>query len=674
MDTFSQAAWLVPLFPLAAFLVLLAVGRGARRVAPQIGMVGSLGAFVLSLLILMERLKPAAVDFNNGFDWIRLGDYTLRIGYEITNLTALMLAMVSLVSLLVQLYSSVYMKTDERITVYYSYLSLFGFAMLGLVLSDNLLSLYLFWELVGVCSFLLIGFWYARPQAKAAAKKAFIVTRIGDAGLLLGILLLFWHMPEHALDFTTIQSVFGGQSGMLTSVVTTAIALLIFLGAMGKSGQFPLHVWLPDAMEGPTPVSALIHAATMVAAGVFLVARTYDIFQASAVAMHTVAYVGGFTALLAATIALLQQDFKRILAYSTVSQLGYMMMALGLGSLSGGLFHLFTHAFFKALLFLGAGSVIHALHTQNIKEMGGVGTRMKLTTWTFAIGALALAGIPPLSGFWSKELILTAAFETNALLFAVGLAASFLTALYMTRLFIVVFLGRPGALRSGEPVRADADLGKVGQIGDEGLKRALWAEMLDSSKENRKMKEGPQGSPRATNAGRRESWAMTLPLVVLAALAAVAGFAETPWRGWLGSWLTGVETETHASGVVIVASIAAAGLGLYVGWLVYGKGGVNRPALAGKAPWLFKLVERGYYMDELYAAVIVKPLKLLGSGLLVCDEYIVGGIVRLTGAVTLSAGRLAARLQNGQAQSYGLAALVGLVIVLAALLGRRLLS
>lgn len=622
MDKITQTAWLIPLFPLAAFLVLTALGRSYRRAGVFIGSLGTFASFVFSLLILADRLGANEVDYNYAFDWISIGDYTLRIGFEVTNLTALMLAVVTLVSFLVQLYSAGYMKDDERISVFYGYVSLFTFSMLGLVLSDNLLSLYIFWELVGVCSFLLIGFWFTMPKARAAAKKAFIVTRIGDVGLLLAILLLFWYMPEHALDFTTIQSVFDGQSGAITNGITTLIALLIFVGAIGKSGQFPLHVWLPDAMEGPTPISALIHAATMVAAGVFLIARTYDIFQDSAAAMETVAYVGGFTAIFAAAIALGQNDIKRILAYSTVSQLGYMMLALGLGSLTGGIFHLFTHAFFKALLFLGAGSIIHAVHTQNINEMGGLGSKMRITAWSFGIGALALSGIPPLSGFWSKDLILSVAWDTNPLLFIVGLGAAFCTALYMSRLFFLVFMGKPSVAAS-------------------------------------KAHESPIS--------------MTLPLIVLAVLAAAAGFIETPWNGWFRSWINDGPEEAHASGAAIVGSIAVGLLGIYIGWLVYGKKSISSTALREKTPWLVRLLERGFYIDELYAAVIIRPLKLLGSVMLAFDAYVIGGIVRLTGTAVSSAGRAAARLQNGQAQTYGLAAIIGFVVIAVAIVGRRFL-
>lgn len=622
MEKFYQAAWLIPLFPLAAFLIILALGRSYRRVGVIIGSLGSLAALVLSLLLFIDRLGVNSVDYNYAFNWIVIGDYTLRIGFEITPLTSLMLVIVTIVSFLVNVYSAGYMKKDERITVFYGYVALFTFSMLGLVLSDNLLSLYIFWELVGVCSFLLIGFWYTLPKARAAAKKAFIVTRIGDAGLLLGIMLLFWYMPDHALDFTTIQSVFDGQSGAITTGITTLIALLIFLGAVGKSGQFPLHVWLPDAMEGPTPISALIHAATMVAAGVFLIARTFDIFQDSAAAMETVAYVGGFTAIFGATIALAQNDLKRILAYSTVSQLGYMMMALGLGSLTGGIFHLFTHAFFKALLFLAAGSIIHAVHTQNINEMGGLGSKMRVTTWTFAIGALALSGIPPFSGFWSKDVILTAALETNPLLFVVGLAAAFCTALYMSRLFILVFMGKT----------------------------------------------------QASSGNAKESPAvMTIPLIVLAVLAAVAGFIETPWNGWFGSWLIGEQQTAHSNGVVIITSIVVGLLGIYVGWRVYGKEIVMSNREAGQTHWLVRLLERGYYVDEIYNVVVVKSLKSLGSVLLFIDEYVIGGIVRFTGTAANSAGKLSIRLQNGQVQTYSVTAIIGLVIIILAIAFRRFL-
>ncbi|WP_274654269.1 NADH-quinone oxidoreductase subunit L [Paenibacillus humicola] len=618
--TFSELAWIIPLFPLAVYVLLLAFGRNHGLLGVLLGTIGSLGALVMSVLVLAEHMRDGSSYYQYSVNWLSAGSVQLNAGFEVTNLTALMLVVVSLVSFLVNLYSAGYMKDDERISVFYSYVALFTFSMLGLVLADNMLTLYIFWELVGVCSFLLVGFWYTKPEAKAAAKKAFIVTRIGDAGLLLGILLLFWYMPDHQLDFVHIHNAFQPETGTIAAGVTTLIALLIFVGAVGKSGQFPLHVWLPDAMEGPTPISALIHAATMVAAGVYLVARTFDIFTASPAAMDTVAWIGGFTAIFAATIGVAQNDIKRVLAYSTVSQLGYMMMALGLGSLTGGVFHLFTHAFFKALLFLGAGSVIHAVHTQNIQEMGGLGRKMKITAWTFGIGALALSGIPPFSGFWSKDAILTAAMHEKPALFVVGVAAAFFTAFYMSRLFFLVFTGKP----------------------------------------------------RGESHAHESPWTMTVPLVVLAVLAVVAGFVQTPWNDTLGTWLNGAsEPEPGGGGLVMVVSIAVGLLGIYLGWLVFVKGTISRDAVSSRAPWLVRLLERKYYIDELYHYVFVKGLRGIGLLLNAIDDYIVDGIVKLAGGAAVLFGRGGTRLQNGQVQTYGLITVLGLVVLIVAVVGRR---
>ncbi|QNK58311.1 NADH-quinone oxidoreductase subunit L [Paenibacillus sp. PAMC21692] len=673
MDFYTKSAWVIPLIPLAAFLALTALGRNYRKAGVIIGTFAALASFAMSVLVLVERFGQDAVDYNYSFDWIRISGYTLEIGFEVTNLTALMLIVVTFVALLVNVYSAGYMKNDERITVFYGYISLFTFSMLGLVLSDNMLSLYIFWELVGVCSFLLVGFWYTKPAARAAAKKAFIVTRIGDAALLIGILLLFWYMPDHALGFTMIESVFEGQGGIIATGITTVIALLIFLGAVGKSGQFPLHVWLPDAMEGPTPISALIHAATMVAAGVYLLARTFPILEASLFASDVVAYVGGFTALFAATIALAQNDLKRVLAYSTISQLGYMFMAIGLGSWTGGIFHLFTHAFFKALLFLAAGSVIHAVHTQNIQEMGGLHARMRVTTATFAVGALALAGIPPLAGFWSKDAIMAVALEQNLFLFAVGLAAALCTALYMTRVFVLVFLGDSKAGEKG--IQGGAKALEAGFDGaaaktegrsdaTEGQRDAAWSRTASgiarSSDAVAKAKESPR--------------TMTLPLVVLALAAIVAGFIETPWNGWLGGWLSGEEAVSHVSWAAIIGSIAVAAAGIYLGWRFYGSDRTRPAVVKEAAPWLVRLLERKYYVDEAYEFVFVRGLRALGTLLGAFDTYIIGGLVKLAGSAAGISGKMALRLQNGSIGTYSLAAVIGMVVLAAAIIGRRLLS
>lgn len=616
---YSQYAWLVPVFPLLAFVIITALGKGMKQTGVWVSIVCTFASFVLAAIIFFERAANEVSEYSADFDWLVIGNVRLVMGFEVTNLNALMLLVVTFVSLLVNIYSRGYMKDDPRISVFFGYVSLFTFSMLGLVISNTMLELYIFWELVGVCSFLLVGFWYEKPEAKAAAKKAFIVTRIGDVGLFIAILLLFWYMPNHALDFNMIHNVFGDQAGTISAGVTTWIAILIFVGAIGKSGQFPLHTWLPDAMEGPTPISALIHAATMVAAGVYLVARTYDIFLASSAALEVVAYVGAFTAIFAATIGIAQNDIKRVLAYSTVSQLGYMMMALGLGSMVGGMFHLFTHAFFKALLFLGAGSVIHAVHKQDITQMGGLGSKMKITAWTFGIGALALSGIPPFSGFWSKDAILAAAYDGNMLLFVVGIVAAFFTALYMSRLFFLVFTGKS----------------------------------------------------KAADHAHESPGTMTLPLILLAILAIGAGFVFTPFNGWFGQWLGG-EAEEHVNWVVMGVSTVVGLLGIYTGWAVYGKGS-RRQEAAVSPPWLNTLLSRKYFIDEIYQAIIVTPLRTIGHVLQAIDDFIVDGIVRLVAGVTVGVGKLGVRLQNGQVQTYGLITLFGFLILTIALVGRRFL-
>ena len=622
MLEFSHLAWLVPVFPLLAFLILIAFGKQMKSTGTIVGTFGVLLSLILSLLILFERLGDVRDYRWDEFEWLKIGDASVRFGFEVTNLNALMLVVVTLVSVLVHLYSTSYMAKDERITVFYSYLSLFTFSMLSLVISPNLLQLYVFWELVGVCSFLLIGFWYQKPEARAAAKKAFIVTRIGDVGLFIAVLMLFWYVPGHSLDFPSLHNAFQGTPDISPGIIT-CIGILIFVGAAGKSGQFPLHVWLPDAMEGPTPISALIHAATMVAAGVYLVARTYDIFLASDTALLVVLIVGAFTAIFAATIGIAQNDIKRILAYSTISQLGYMMMAMGLGTwmaYTAGIFHLFTHAFFKALLFLGAGSVIHAVHTQNIHEMGGVGRRMKLTAWTFAIGALALSGIVPLSGFWSKDAILAVAYHENKLVFAVGLLGSFLTAFYMARLFMLVFTGKSRS---------------------EGAAHA-----------------------------HESSAAMTVPLAILAVLAVVAGFVFVPEaNSWLGDWLTDGKAGTESlEWTVMLLSTAAAVAGLGLGWWMYRSAGERTQA---EPTGLARVLNRKYYVDELYQLIIVTPLHKLAQLLQLVDDFIIDGAIRAVAAGVRGIGYVGRRVQNGQVQTYGLVTLLSIVVIILAFAGRR---
>lgn len=612
-----QNAWLIPVFPLIAFVILLLFGRKLKQKSAYIGMTALALSFILSLFVLSERIGGET--YTKVFKWISFGDSTITMGFEVTALNAMMLIVVTVVSLLVHIFSREYMKDDDRIHVFYSYLGLFSFSMLGLVLSPNVLQLFIFWELVGLCSYLLVGFWYFKPEAAAAAKKAFLTTRVGDIGLLIGLFLLFNTTGsfEYSAVFAAIET--GLANGSISQTLVTVIAICIFLGAVGKSAQFPLHVWLPDAMEGPTPVSALIHAATMVAAGVYLVGVMYPVFLASEVALTVVAVVGGITGLFAATIALVQNDIKRVLAYSTISQLGLMMLALGTIGYVAGLFHLMTHAFFKALLFLGAGSVIHALNgEQDIRYMGGLWNKMKSTSITFLVGALAIAGVPPLAGFWSKELILASAWENGGvILFLLAVLTSLLTAFYMFRLFFVTFTGEYRG----------------------------------------------QQEPKENNSF------MTMPLFTLGILAIVAGFANSPLGNYaLEGFLTeglNVGTQAHGGTWLIFVSLAIAIIGIGFAYLMYGKKSINPASIAHSVPGLYKFLLNKYYIDELYHHVIVRPVVGIGKVCKVIDQYIVDGIVNLVGFATRGAGRTMARGHNGQLQTYGLVTIIGGLVVIA---------
>lgn len=626
MDILLHYAWLIPLFPLLAFIVIVSFGRQLKEGASLVGIVLTAISFVIAVLVFWERFQTAATDYKFVVDWLQVGDIVINMGFEVTPLNAMMLVIVTLVSLLVQIYSRGYMHGDERFPVFYQYLALFTFSMLGLVISPNLLQVYIFWELVGVCSFLLVGYYYFKPEAKAAAKKAFIVTRVGDLGLFIGICLLFWWTGS--FDFEQIfESV---ALGRLEPWMITLAAILIFVGAVGKSGQFPLHTWLPDAMEGPTPVSALIHAATMVAAGVYLVAASYPLFIASETALTVVAYVGGFTAIFAASIGLTQRDIKRVLAYSTVSQLGYMMMALGVAGAAGyvaGSFHLMTHAFFKALLFLGAGSVIHAVHTQDVFEMGGLWKKMPLTALTFLIGCLAIAGIFPFAGFWSKEAILGAVYAAHRFdLLVIALVAAFFTAFYMFRLYFLTFTGEP----------------------------------------------------RGKHEAHESPSVMTGPLLILAVLAIVAGFVNTPYAPMLSDWLLATSTGDsitsvfgdggeHTATWLQVLALAISILGIVLAYFMYGKKSVPADAIPETLPWLYRLSYRKYYVDELYQYAIVRPLGWLGIVLNGFDKYIVDGLVGLVAKIVQGIGALHARMQSGQVQSYGAVVLFGLLLLIVAI-------
>ena len=595
--------WLIPALPLAAAGAGALTPRRGRRFASGLALAAMAGSFLLSVLALRRALAAPGAHLTHNFAWFDLGLGAVRLGWLLDPLTAFMCVMVTFVGALIFIFSLGYMREDANAARFFCFLSLFASAMLGILVANSLLLLFVCWEVVGLASYLLIGFWFQKPAAAAAAKKAFITTRIGDLGLLLGMVwldraagtLLFYDGGRGCLEASAqlslaAQTIPGGLA------LSTGIGLLIFCGAVGKSGQFPLHVWLPDAMEGPTPVSALIHAATMVAAGVFLIARVYPLMAAdlgrAGVPFHAltvVAGIGAITALLGALIAVAQNDIKRILAFSTVSQLGYMMLALGVGSWVAAIFHLLMHAFFKALLFLGAGSVIHAAHhEQDIRRLGGLSGRMRLTFATFAIGMMALSGVPFLfSGFWSKEGILHAAslWPVSSLPLLAGLAAVVLTAFYMTRLLAEAFLGGP---------------------------RTAAAE---HAKEN--------------------SAVITVPLVLLAAGSVGLGFIGTPAWPWLQSQLLGRTVPALSpfeGGGLMALSIVLVALGLGAGWALYARCPRGEAAdldpLERALPGVFAFLAARMKFDELYAATVFRAnrgLAVLADGL---DRRVWDGLIR----------------------------------------------
>jgi NADH-quinone oxidoreductase subunit L len=611
----------IPGFPALVFLVLALFGRYLRENAQFIAIIGLVFSLVFSGFSLAAVAgvtgKAGPIDF--ALNWIDLGEGgSFQMGVYIDGLAAVMLVVVCFVSLMIQLYSGEFMRDDPRFAWYYAVLNLFTASMLGLVLAPNFIELYVFWELVGLCSYLLIGHWFERPAAAKAAQKAFIVTRIGDAALFVGI-VMFWRATGTA-SYEGISE--AAQAGFMGGSFFATAVVLVFVGAIGKSAQFPLHVWLPDAMEGPTPVSALIHAATMVAAGVYLVARTYDIFVQSPTAMLVVAYIGGFTALMAATMALTKKDMKRVIAYSTVSQLGYMMLALGIGAFSASIFHLYNHAFFKALLFLGAGSIIYAMNSYNIFDMGGLRHRMPVTFWTMVIAGLSLAGIFPFSGFWSKDAIVVSAFaEHYYVLFVMALLTVFLTAFYIFRAIFVAFTGEPRT---------------------EGAREAVE----------------PPGI-------------MTAPMVILGFLAVVSGLAGTPLADYFAEIVSpsefAVETlalEPHEFNLPLAAlSVLVAVGGIALAYALYVPKPERAAALARRFSGLYTFLDKGWYFDALYDRVFVRPAMALGRATREFDRRALGGLVTGVGRGTGGLGERLRPLQSGGAQNYALFILVSILIL-----------
>ncbi len=629
-----QLAWLIPVFPLAAFAVISFATRPWKQFSGYVAVAGILASFLLALSVFGEALAGAHLE--QQFNWLPLADANraLQIGFQVDPLTAIMLMVVTSVASLVIVYSQGYMHGDPGYSRYFAFISLFSMSMLGLVLANSLLVLYIFWELVGLCSYLLIGFWYQKPEAAAAAKKAFVVTRFGDFGLLIGILLL-WSRAG-TLEFTQLEHMIA--AGQFDPGFMSLVGILLFCGAVGKSAQFPLHVWLPDAMEGPTPVSALIHAATMVAAGVYLVARTFPIFEAGPAAMTVVMGIGAFTAIFAASMALVSNDIKRVMAYSTVSQLGYMMLALGVGARGAAMFHLMNHAFFKALLFLAAGSVIHALGSQDLRFMGGLGSRMKITSTTMLIAALSLSGFPLItSGFWSKDEILAAAFDHGQyLVYGVALFTAFLTAFYMFRAWFLAFWGRPrwqlaGASHDGH---------------DHGQGQG-----------------GPHESP----------WVMTIPLILLAIPSVLSGFWGSPLMGnGFASFFEGGHAEAEPLNLLVMGSsvvVALGGIGL--AWLMYGEHSLAPERISAAFGPGYQLLYHRYWIDELYNGIVQYVVLGVAKLLRLFDVTVVDGAVNGVATVTRAAGRSLRQLQTGRLQNYGWAMYAGAVVIALATLAAQ---
>ena len=605
-------AWVIPALSASAFVLVVLVGRFLPRQGAFISIVAIALGFGIFWYVLRDLLGSGVDSASYSVNWLSVGDTRIAWGVIVDRLSVIMLGLVTFVALVVQVYSLEYMKgRDEgRIGWYYAAHALFAGAMLALVLADNLVFLYIAWELVGLGSYLLIGFWYERRSAAEAAKKAFITTRIGDVGLLIGILLLF--KATGTFEISTLFRI--AQQGGISQGTLNAAALLIFLGAMGKSAQFPFHVWLPDAMEGPTPVSALIHAATMVAAGVFLVARMMPLFLLTPDVLAFISVVGLFTFAFAGTLALVMTDLKRVLAYSTVSHLGLMMLGLGAGSVAAALFHLIAHGVSKALLFLGAGSVTHATDKTDIRQLGGLWRRTPVTAVTFIIGAASLAGIVPLSGFFSKDEVLLAVFDGRGPAFlALALASALLSALYMGRVTLLVFFG--------------------------SLK------------------------PEDENA-HESPLVMVVPLVVLGVFAAAVGFLVFSWTDDYSGFVAFVEGhgDFHIEPWLTAVSAAVAVVGLAVAWRVYVKRSPSPEALAGRFSVVHRVLVNKYYVDESYQWVIDRVVLAVGRAVALFDRVVVNDTAVDGSAVTVMLSSLRLRyVQSGRFYNYGLAMAVGVV-------------
>ncbi len=663
MRSAADFAWLIPLLPLVGAVItglgLISFNQTINRLRKPVavGLLTCVGASaVLSYAVLFDQLGGGA-PVEQLFVWASAGNFVLPMGYLVDPLGAVMLSLVTTIALLVMVYSHGYMSHDKGYVRFFTYLALFSSSMLGLIISPNLLEIYVFWELVGMCSYLLVGFWYDREGAAHAAQKAFVVNRVGDFGLLLGILGLFW--ATGSFDFNGIADGLSEaiSAGTVPLWAALTLCLLVFMGPMAKSAQFPLHVWLPDAMEGPTPISALIHAATMVAAGVFLVARLDPLYSQFSIVGIVVATVGTITCFLGASIALTQMDLKKGLAYSTVSQLGYMMLAMGCGAPVAGMFHLVTHACFKAMLFLGSGSVIHAMEdvvghepilAQDMRLMGGLRKKMPITAITFLIGCIAISGIPPLAGFWSKDEILGKAFTTFPLLWGVGFLTAGMTAFYMFRLYFLTF---EGTFRGEDKELQNQLLALAGKEIDE-----------ESSHHAGTLHESPRS--------------MTYPLAVLAVPSVLIGLLGMPWNSKFAALLNPQEAieiaETfHWSEFLALAgaSVAISGLGIGLAFFAYF---LNRfeigKWMSTRFPTINAFFANKWYLDAINEKIFVRGSRKLAREVLEVDAKVVDGVVNLTGLLTLGSGEGLKYFETGRAQFYALIVFGG-VIALVALFG-----
>ena len=660
--------YLIPLLPFVAFLVNAAIGRRLPKSVSGLLACGAMAfSFTFAAMKVWQLVNSAPVDgvravSETYFMWISSGALQIPLAFRLDPLSALMVLVITGIGTLIHIYSLAYMSEENEAEYarYFSYLNLFAAFMLVLVLGANFPVMFIGWEGVGLCSYLLIGFWFTKPSAAEAGKKAFIVNRIGDFGFILGMLALFWAFGT--LDFQGVASAVAALPPGSMEVALTGITLLLFLGATGKSAQLPLYVWLPDAMEGPTPVSALIHAATMVTAGVYMIGRNAVLFSAAPDTLMVIAVVGCLTALMAGTIGLVQNDIKRVLAYSTVSQLGYMFLAMGVGAFAGGIFHLFTHAFFKALLFLGAGAVIHALHgQQDLRYMGGLRKHLPVTFWTFMIGTVAIAGIPPLAGFFSKDEILWKTYSHgHYVLWALAVVTAFLTATYMFRLVYLAFYGD----RRAAPAETHASDHAHGTAHDSHPSTPLGAGHADHA-HGAHLHDAPP--------------AMAIALIVLAVGSIAAGFVGVPQalggHNQIDSFLApsfralgapAVEaahgdTATELALMGFSVLVALAGIGLAAALFL--KRPERADALATRFGGVHTLLLNKYYVDELYNAVIVQPIKRISSGLLWrgVDAGVIDGTVNGVGLVVRGWSAVLRRLQTGSVRAYAMSFFVGVV-------------